>query len=142
MEGFTILDKSNIHELKDLMENDNMVFDVEKLREFVETDGAYGFLYRTESRPIGLAYGCRLTMPDGQREMYLHSIDILPEYQNRGHGTKFFESILDFSKNNGFCGMFLCSSQSLGNARHIYEKFGGVRECEDEIIFNYSFTKR
>ncbi|MCL2855434.1 MAG: GNAT family N-acetyltransferase [Defluviitaleaceae bacterium] len=139
MESFERLNQTNLHEIKKLMENDGMPFDIDALQEFAQTSGAYGFVYHAESKPIGFAYGCRLSKPDGKKEMYLHSIDILPEYQDKGHGSKFFKSILDFSKENGFCGMFLSSSQSLQNARHIYEKFGGIRECEDEIIFSYNF---
>jgi GNAT superfamily N-acetyltransferase len=139
-EGFELLDQSNIFELKELMENDNMTLDVtglRKLRGFVDTDGALGFLYRLEGKPIGLAYGCRLAIPDGTKELYLHSVDILPNFRNEKHGGKFFESILDFAQNNGFSKLFLCSSKSLKDVRHIYEGHGGIKECEDEIIFYY-----
>jgi GNAT superfamily N-acetyltransferase len=124
------------------MENDDMVFDMDTLKSYVETSGAYGFVYRAEEKAVGFAYGCRLPRPDGQTEMYLHSIDILPGYQGRGYGSKFFKAILDFAKAHDFCQLFLNSSQSLQNARHIYEKFGGVRECEDEIIFSYPLLRK
>ena len=92
------LNQSNIHELRELMENDDMVFDIDELKAYLETSGAYGFIYRLEEKPIGLAYGCRLSIPNGIQEMYLHSIDILPKYQGKGHGTKFFEGILNFTE--------------------------------------------
>jgi len=139
MEKFELLNQSNIHELKELMENDSMIFDVDKLKEYIGISGAYGFLYRSENKPIGLAYGCMLAIPNGMKELYLHSIDILPTHQNKGYGTHFLKAILDFAKENGFNKLFLCSSQSLSNARHIYEKCGGIRECDDEIIFSYPF---
>lgn len=140
METFELLNKSNIHELKELMENDDMVFDIDKLKEFVSTQNAYGFIYRAEGKPIGFAYGCCLLMPNGLKELYLHSIDILPQYQNKGYGNKFFKSILDFAKENGFYDLFLSSSQSLQGACHMYEKHGGLRACDDEIIFHYPFV--
>lgn len=141
MEEFKVLDETNISGLKELMENDNMVFDTEILNEFVKISGAYGFIYLVKQKPIGLAYGCRLARPDGKKEMYLHSIDILPEYQNKGYGTTFLQSILDYARDNGFGNLFLCSSKGLQNACHIYEKCGGKRDCEDEIIFSYLFDE-
>ena len=137
MENLELLNQLNMHELKELMENDNMVFDIDNLSEYINTSGAYGWIYRLQNKPIGFAYGCRLAIPDGTKEIYLHSIDILPEYQGKGHGTNFFESILSFARENRFSKLFLCSSQSLPAARRIYEKFGGFRECQDEIIFSY-----
>ena len=139
MRKFELLNHSNLHELRELIENDSMVFDTAKLQDFVETNGAYGFLYRADDKPVGFAYACRLAIPNGQKELYLHSIDILPAYQGKGYGGRFFKSILDFAKENGFTTLFLCSSQSLHNARHIYEKHGGQRACNDEIIFYYHF---
>jgi len=135
-----LLNQSNIHELRELMENDDMVFDAAKLEAYLHISGAYGFIYRVDDKPIGFAYGCRLPIPNGLQELYLHSIDILPDYQGKGHGTKFFEDILSFAKDNGFSKLFLSSSQSLLGARRIYEKCGGVRECDDEIIFSYSMS--
>jgi len=131
------LNQQNIHELKELMENDDMIFDINQLKKYVELNNAYGFIYRAEDKPIGFAYACSLPIPNGLQEMYLHSIDILPGHQGKGYGTKFFKDILSFAKENGFNKLFLCSSQSLHNARHIYEKCGGIRECNDEIIFSY-----
>ncbi len=137
MEKFEVLDESNIRGLKELMENDGMVFDLGILEDFISTSGAYGFIYLLDDKPIGLAYACRLARPDGKIEMYLHSIDILPEYQNKGYGTRFLKNMLHYANVNGFCNLFLSSSKSLYNACHVYEKLGGKRECEDEIIFNY-----
>ena len=62
---------------------------VEILKDFIRTSGAYGFIYLLDNKPIGLAYACRLARPDGKIEMYLHSIYILPQYQNKGYGTRF-----------------------------------------------------
>jgi len=139
MEKFEILDELSIHGLKELMGNDDMVFDIEILKDFIRTSGAYGFIYLLDNKPVGLAYACRLARPDGKIEMYLHSIDILPQYQNKGYGTRFLQNILNYANTKGFCNLFLCSSKSLHNACHVYEKLGGKRECKDEIIFNYPF---
>ena len=141
MEKMELLNKTNLHELEELMENDDMPFDVNQLGAYVDTVGAQGFVYRTQEKPIGFAYGCTLPIPNGSKEFYLHSIDILPDYQGKGHGTQFFNDILRYARENGFSKLFLSSSQSLLGARHIYEKCGGIRECNDEIIFYFPFEK-
>lgn len=142
MERFEALNKESIYTIRELIENDDMIFDIYKLKEFISTEGVYGFIYILEDKPIGLAYCCRLLRPDGIKEMYLHSIDVLPDYQNKGYGTKFLKSIINFAEENGFSNLFLSSSKSLGNACHMYEKIGGKRECDDEIIYSYSLKDK
>ena len=58
MKKFKILDELSIHGLKELMENDDKVFDIEILKDFIRTSGAYGFIYLLDNKSIGLAYAC------------------------------------------------------------------------------------
>ncbi len=137
MEPFEPLDPANLADLKPFLENDGMVCDTGKLAEFLAADGAHGFLYRVDGVAVGFAYGCRLLRPAAARELYLHTMDILPAHQHKGYGTRFLQSMLRFAEENGFCNLFLCSSQSLKNTCKIYERCGGGRACTDEVVYNY-----
>ena len=136
-----ILEDKDIFHMKDVLEDDNMVFDAKNLENFLKTPNAYGFIAHEDDKIVGFAYCYALRRPDGLVMFYLHSIGVLPNCQNKGIGSMLMSFIIAFAKENGFSELFVITDKGNPRACHLYEKFGGKNDFEDEIVYVYNFLK-
>lgn len=137
-----ILEDNEILQMKEVLEDDNMVFDVKNLEKFLKTSNSYGFIAKVDDKIVGFAYGYGLQRPDGRVMLYLHSIGILPNYQDKGIGSKLMNFIIDFARGKNFSELFVITDKGNPRACHLYEKFGGKNDYEDEIVYVYDFLKK
>ena len=138
---YKLLDKDDIHLMKDVLEDDDMKFDKQNLDNFIDTKDAYGFAAKNDDKIIGFAYGYALLRPDGDKMFYLHSIGLLPQYQNQGIGTKLMQFIIEFASGKGYRELFVITDKGNPRACHLYEKVGGKNDYENEIVYVCDFRK-
>ena len=119
-----------------------MIFDIKNLKKFLTTPNTYGFIAKVGDKIVGFAYCYALQRPDGFVMFYLHTIGNLPNYQDKGIGSKLMKFIIDFAKKNKFSELFVITDKGNPRACHLYEKFGGKNDYEDEIVYVYDFLKR
>ena len=62
----------------------------------------------------------------GEGVFELTKMAVLPSERGRGIGKQLMQYCLDFTKSEGFSGLYLYSNTLLENAIHIYRKFGFV----------------
>jgi len=136
---YKLLEKADLELMKEVLEDDNMIFNIDYLSNFLEDKNAFGFIAKLENRIIGFAYAYTLLRPDGKNMFYLHSIGLLPEYQNSGYGTELLTYIKNYSNSIGCSEMFVITDKGNPRACHIYEKVGGKNEYENEIVYVYDF---
>lgn len=94
-----------------------------------------------DNKIIGFAYCYTLLRPDGKTMFYLHSIGMLPNYQDKGYGSKLLSFIKEYSKEIGCSEMFLITDKGNPRACHVYEKLGGKNDYKDEIVYVYDYEK-
>ena len=121
---YKLLEKADLELMKEVLEDDNMIFNIDYLSNFLEDKNAFGFIAKLENRIIGFAYAYTLLRPDGKSMVYLHSIGILPEYQNSGYGTELLTYIKNYSNSIGCSEMFVITDKN---------------EYENEIVYVYDF---
>ena len=139
--NYKILEEQDLELMEDILVDDNMIFNKEYLKRFINDKNAYGFIAKKENNIVGFAYAYTLVRPDGKTMFYLHSIGMLPNYQNNGYGSKLLEFIKNFSKNIGCSEMFVITDKGNPRACHVYEKLGGKNDYEDEVIYVYDYEK-
>ncbi|HIR74862.1 TPA: GNAT family N-acetyltransferase [Candidatus Ventrenecus avicola] len=125
--------------MEDVLKDDNMIFNKDFLNSFINDNNAYGFIAKENNNIVGFAYAYTLLRPDGKTMFYLHSIGMLPTYQNNGYGTKLMQFIKDYSISLGCSEMFVLTDKGNPRACHVYEKLGGKNDYEDEICYVYDF---
>ena len=103
------LEDKDILQMKEVLEDDNMIFDLNNLKKFLTTQNTYGFIAKVDENIVGFAYCYALQRPDGLVMFYLHSIGILPNYQDKGVGSKLMRFIIDFAKKSNFSELFVIS---------------------------------
>jgi GNAT superfamily N-acetyltransferase len=141
-EKFRILKTEDISDMKSVIEDDGMVFDAENLRAFFNRPWNYAFGCFVGDKIIGLAYAYDLQRPDGRHMFYLHSIGLLTGYRDKGLGTKFFQHIADYARNNGFSEIFVITDRGNPRACRIYEKAGAKNDYENEIVYVMNFKRQ
>ena len=126
---------------KEVLIDDNMVFDIDNLKGFLNDTSSFGFIAKENNKIIGFAYCYTLLRPDGKTMFYLHSIGMLPNYQDKGYGSKLLSFIKEYSKEIGCSEMFLITDKGNPRACHVYEKLGGKNDYKDEIVYVYDYEK-
>jgi ribosomal protein S18 acetylase RimI-like enzyme len=134
-----LIKEDDIPNMKEIIEDDGMVYNADNIIDFVKEENNYGFIILVDNKIVGLSYCYNLLRLDGKKMLYMHSIGILKEYQNQGLGTKLVQYIVDYGKANSFSECFVITDKGNPRACHVYEKVGGKNDYEDEIfyVFNY-----
>lgn len=127
--------------MEEVLIDDNMVFDIDNLKGFLNDTSSFGFIAKENNKIIGFAYCYTLLRPDGKTMFYLHSIGMLPNYQDKGYGSKLLSFIKEYSKEIGCSEMFLITDKGNPRACHVYEKLGGKNDYKDEIVYVYDYEK-
>lgn len=136
---YKVLEEQDLELMEDVLKDDNMIFNKDFLNSFINDNNAYGFIAKENNNMVGFAYAYTLLRPDGKTMFYLHSIGMLPTYQNNGYGTKLMQFIKDYSISLGCSEMFVLTDKGNPRACHVYEKLGGKNDYEDEICYVYDF---
>lgn len=113
----------------------------DNLKGFLNDTSSFGFIAKENNKIIGFAYCYTLLRPDGKTMFYLHSIGMLPNYQDKGYGSKLLSFIKEYSKEIGCSEMFLITDKGNPRACHVYEKLGGKNDYKDEIVYVYDYEK-
>ena len=136
---YKLLEKEDLKLMKDVLEDDGMIFNTDYLNNFLNDKNAYGFIAKENNKVIGFAYAYTLLRPDGKNMFYLHSIGMLPNYQNNGYGSQLLSFIKEYSQKIGCSEMFVITDKGNPRACHVYEKLGGKNDFEDEIVYVYDY---
>ena len=109
------------------------------IKKFYNNKSTISFIAKTNNKIVGFAYGYDIIHPNGKHAYFLYSIGMLPDYQDKGYGTKLLSFIKDYISNNGYFEMFVLTDKGNPRACHVYEKLGGKNDYDDEICYVYDF---
>ena len=136
---FKLLEEKDLELLNDVVEDDDMIFDMNNIKKFYNNKCTISFIAKTNNKIVGFAYGYDIIHPNGKHAYFLYSIGMLPDYQDKGYGTKLLSFIKDYISNNGYFEMFVLTDKGNPRACHVYEKLGGKNDYDDEICYVYDF---
>lgn len=86
--------------MEEVLIDDNMVFDIDNLKGFLNDTSSFGFIAKENNKIIGFAYCYTLLRPDGKTMFYLHSIGMLPNYQDKKEDCYLMEYRYDDNATN------------------------------------------
>ena len=128
--------------LRPIIEDDRHQYSPERICAFLGNRGNLAFVAKLDGKVIGLIYGYKLTRMDHQPpQLFIYSVGIHSDYQNRGCGTKLFRYVVDFARENGFSECFVLTNKSNGRACRVYEKAGGVAASDDAVEYDIVFQR-
>ena len=107
--------------------------DIEK---FIINNDNYCFVGIYENKIVAFLYGYGMLRPDGKSMFYIHSVDVIPEYQNKGIGTKLMKYVLKYIKNeNKYYKFFVLTDDTNIRACKLYQKYA---DKEEQVLFSES----
>lgn len=120
-------------ELGDL-ENIIIEYNKEDLEKFIGNKENYLLAGIKDNKVIAFLYGYGMLRPDGKRMFYIHSVDVISEYQSKGIGTKLMEFTLDYiKKENKYYKFFVLTEDDNIKACKLYQKYANR---EEQVLFS------
>ena len=133
-----VLEKQDFELMKEIIEDDDMEFDLNNLNEFLEDKNNYGFIAIKENKIIGFIYGYSLLKPNGKYMFYVHSVGVLPNYQGKGIGKELFKYMVEYLENEKKSyKYFLLTAEDNIIAQKLYRKYSN-KECL-QVYFEKNF---
>ncbi|MBS4195814.1 GNAT family N-acetyltransferase [Lederbergia citri] len=116
--------------------------EVEVNETFFDNEGNILLIAYLEGIACGIVYGYILSSISSEKRMlFLYSIDVLPEYQNRRIGSALIERLKDIAAHKNCFEMFVLTNDSNTSAKKLYERTGGIRENVDDLLYVFPINQ-
>jgi ribosomal protein S18 acetylase RimI-like enzyme len=135
---YKLLEKDDLELMKEIIEDDDMEFELSNLTHFLQDNNNYGFIAKENNKIIGFIYGYSLLKPNGKYMFYVHSVGVLPNYQGKGIGKELFKYMVEYLENEKKSyKYFLLTAEDNIIAQKLYRKYS-TKECL-QIYFEKNF---
>lgn len=107
---------------------------IKDLKEFIKNKENYVFVGVKDEKIIAFLYGYGMLRPDGKSMFYIHSVDVISEYQSKGIGTRLMEVTLDYIKQeNRYYKFFVLTEDNNIKACNLYQKYANR---DEQVLFS------
>lgn len=131
---FKRLEKEDIGKMQEILANDKIEYNVENITQFINNENNYGFIGIKENKVVAFLYGYGMLRPDGKSMFYIHSVDVISEYQSKGIGTRLMEVTLDYIKQeNKYYKFFVLTEDNNIKACKLYQKYANR---DKQVLFS------
>jgi len=135
---YKLLEQDDLELMKEIIEDDDMEFELSNLTRFLQDNNNYGFIAKENNKIIGFIYGYSLLKPNGKYMFYVHSVGVLPNYQGKGIGKELFKYMVEYLENEKKSyKYFLLTAEDNIIAQKLYRKYS-TKECL-QIYFEKNF---
>lgn len=134
---YRLMREEDIPAMLHFTDDQSTVFTPEQLKTFLGQENSQGFVAVQDGTIIGFAYGYVLAKPDGSKTFYVHSVDVMAEYQGKGHGCRLMEEVCDFAEAQGCSKTFLLTGTDNTAAIRCHEKAGGIRSEKAQYVYTF-----
>lgn len=136
---FIRLSKENINIISNVVKIDNEELSKQDIERFIIDDDNYCFIGIIENKTVAFLYGYGMLRPEGKSMFYIHSVDVLPDYQNNGIGTKLMEYVLNYIKDEKrYYKFFVLTEDENIRACKVYQRFA---DKEGQVLFSKSLNE-
>jgi ribosomal protein S18 acetylase RimI-like enzyme len=110
---------------------------VKRIDDFLRNDLDYVIACIDGNEVVGFLLAYELPRFDKSSMMYVHEVNVLPEYRRRGIGNRLINEITRICEERGLCKMFLITNKSNVPACRLYEATGARAVDDDSVIYCY-----
>ena len=137
---FEVMNEADIPFIKGIIDGFTQ-FNPKQISTFLSNKQNIALVAKLDNKIIGFIYGYSLTSLDGiAPKFFIYSVDVHPDYQNKGYGSRFIKYVIDWAKNNGFCESFVLTEKDNTRACRVYEKAGmtySENDCDRLYVIEY-----
>jgi ribosomal protein S18 acetylase RimI-like enzyme len=102
----------------------------DKLKQFIGNSNNICYFALDNEKVIGMGWGYVLERFDNENMLYIHSVDVLDDYQKQGVGTALIQTFLKYAEKHQFRNTFLITDKGNIPGNKLYQKFN--HELEEE----------
>ena len=132
---YKLLESQDAALLRDFADDTRTQYNLPLVLEFLKGENNFGYIAKEGRRIVAFAYGYLLRKPDGRKDLYLHAIDVMEDFQNQGCGTNLMKFIHAHARSLGCAKLFLITNTGNRSACKCYENAGGTRSDTDDIVY-------
>jgi ribosomal protein S18 acetylase RimI-like enzyme len=130
------LDKETIKYAKQFHHLRKPKVEPRKLEQFIENGNNICYFILENEKVIALAWGYVLERFDNASMLYIHSVDVLEDYQKQGIGTALIQAFLKYAEKHQLRNTFLITDKGNIPGNKLYQKFNhGLEEEKHLYIF-------
>ena len=131
---FIRINEENIDFIPNIIRMDDKDINKKDIEKFVINNDNYCFVGISENEIVAFLYGYGLLRPDGKSMFYIHSVDVITEYQNKGIGTKLMEYVLKYIRDEKrYYKFFVLTENTNIRACKVYQKYA---DKEEQVLFS------
>ena len=131
---FKRLEETDAKDMQEIIKSDNQIFNIECIKNFIKDTNNYGFIGKIDKKIVAFLYGYGLLRPDGKSMFYIHSVDVVPEYQNKGIGTKLMDYVLKYIiDEKKYYKFWVLTEDNNIKACKVYQKYANK---EGQVLFS------
>jgi aminoglycoside 3-N-acetyltransferase I len=92
-------------------------------------------------RPVGFVYAHELLRRHGDRSMlFVYDVEVDEEHRRRGIAMRLLREVETIARGRGIRTGFLLTNASNEAAMALYERAGGVRPNDDDVMWDFDYT--
>lgn len=131
---FIRIKENSMNFIPDIIRIDDKDILKKDIERFVRNNDNYCFVGICENEIVAFLYGYGMLRPDGKSMFYIHSVDVIPEYQNKGIGTKLMEYVLKYIRDEKrYYKFFVLTEETNIRACKVYQKYA---DKEGQVLFS------
>ncbi len=131
---FIRINEDNINLIPDIIKIDGEDIQKKDMEKFIINCDNYCFAGIYKNEIVAFLYGYGMLRPDGKSMFYIHSVDVIPKYQNKGIGTKLMEYVLKYIRyEKKYYKFFVLTEEINIRACKVYEKYA---DKEEQVLFS------
>ena len=130
---FFRINEENMNFIPNIISIDNEDILKEDIQKFIIDKDNYCFIGMSENKVVAFLYGYGMLRPNGKSMFYIHSVDVILEYQNKGIGTKLMEYVLKYIRDEKrYYKFFVLTEDENIKACKVYQKYANK---EGQVLF-------
>ena len=131
---FIRINEDNINLIPDIIKIDGEDIQKKDMEKFIINCDNYCFAGIYKNEIVAFLYGYGMLRPDGKSMFYIHSVDVIPKYQNKGIGTKLMEYVLKYIRyEKKYYKFFVLTEEINIRACKVYQKYA---DKEEQVLFS------
>lgn len=136
---FFRINEENMNFIPNIVSIDDEYILKEDIEKFIIDKDNYCFIGMIENKVVTFLYGYGMLRPDGKSMFYIHSVDVILEYQNKGIGTKLMEYVLKYIRDEKrYYKFFVLTEDDNIKACKVYQKYA---DKEGQVLFSKSLEE-
>lgn len=119
------LTNDSVKYLEQLINVRELAIDDNRAKAFIKNPNNHAYFALDDEKVVGFIWGYTLERLDSEPMMYIHSVDVIKTYRNKGVGKQIVAKFIEIANKNNYRNTFLITDKSNYPANTLYSSLNG-----------------